>query len=217
MNKRFVVLVLLLMIVVSGCGVKSDNEEKSSNTMQINDESNSMITDTSVENNNIVNDPNEYQIMIEFSQNFINSFNGGIAGSEIADLKEYIKNENLLNFSYKMVDLTRKQIEAGGSSVIYGGDNEFGEAEVKELSGEIYYLELPFQYEGSGMKCKLLIKVIDENMEIVDFYFGSQDGIDTIATGHLSERTLDDPELWNDNGWVSEVFEKIDIYEKEHK
>lgn len=172
-------------------------------------------TDSPVENNSTVDDQIKYQIMIQFSQNFINIFNGGIASLESVDLTEYIKNENLLEFSYRMIELSRKQNEAGASFVLYGENNVFGEAEVKELCEEIYYLEIPFQYEGSGRKCKLLIKVTGENMEIVDFYFGSKDGIDTIATGHSSVRTLDDSELWNDEDWVTEVFEKMAAYERE--
>lgn len=42
------------------------------------------------------------------------------------DLTEYIKNENLLEFSYKMIELSRKQNEAGASFVLYGENNVFG-------------------------------------------------------------------------------------------
>lgn len=163
----------------------------------------------------IVNEQNPKQAVLEFSQNFINTLNGAIAKTGKVNLGEYIKNKNLLTFAYKMVELTHKQDVAGENMTTYGGNNKFGDSEIEELGEGVYYLYIPFECEGTGMVCQLLVKVLDENMEIVDFYFGSKDGIDTIATGHHTVRKVDDPERWNDEAWVAGVFSNIEDYEKE--
>ena len=53
----------------------------------------------------------------------------------------------------------------------------------------------------SGLKF-LLIKKQNEELEIADFYFGTPDGIDTIATGHYTEREVNNPQIWEDEEWV---------------
>ena len=80
------------------------------------------------------------------------------------------------------MELTKKQDLLGLNDIAYGGHNEFGSAECNKLAEHIYFLEIPFSYQGSGMVCKLLIKKEKQKPEIMDFYFGTKDGVDTIAT-----------------------------------
>ena len=54
-------------------------------------------------------------------------------------------------------------------------------------------------------------------MEIRDFYFGTMDGIDTIATGHYTEREINDLDIWDNEQWVNEVMKKVTEYEDKLK
>lgn len=149
---------------------------------------------------------------LEFSKKFVNEFQGTIAKETNIELEEYITNENLLTFAEKMIVVTQKQIAAGGSMIHYGADNEFYEVECNVIQEDVLYVNLLFDYEGSGLRCQLLVNT-REKMEILDFYFGSMDGVDTISTGHISQRTVDNPTLWEDEQWVLSVFEKLTEYE----
>lgn len=48
----------------------------------------------------------------------------------------------------------------------------------------------------------------------MDFYFGTKDGVDTISTGHHTERKVDNPNLWNEEDWVMSVNERLLEYEE---
>lgn len=152
------------------------------------------------------------EAVIAFSKQFVNEFQGAIAGEDDIELSEYIRNDNLLNFAERMIVLTQKQITAGGTSVLYGTENAFYRKECSKINETIWYVDLYFVYQGCGQRCQMLVDTA-ENMEILDFYFGSMDGIDTICTGHISERTVNEPELWEKEEWVLGVFEKMLDYE----
>ncbi|MNW45641.1 hypothetical protein D3C74_229110 [compost metagenome] len=62
------------------------------------------------------------------------------------------------------------------------------------------------------MNCKLLVQSVDKTLKIVELYFGNKDGVDTIASGHPSERKLDNPNFWVDQEWVDGVMEKLEQY-----
>ena len=50
-------------------------------------------------------------------------------------------------------------------------------------------------------------------LDIVDFYFGTMDGIDTYCTGHMSERKIEDEKLWDNKEWNNKVQNKLNEYE----
>ncbi|MDE7251851.1 MAG: hypothetical protein K2O32_02780 [Acetatifactor sp.] len=151
--------------------------------------------------------------VVIFAQDFIDQFNGTIAGSEEITLTEYIGNSNLLAFAEKMILLTKRQDELGMNAVIYGAENEFNDVKCEEIEKDIYYVKTQFRYEGSGMTCQLIIKKTEDDLEIMDFYFGTKDGVDTISTGHHAERKVDNPNLWNEEDWVMSVNERLIEYE----
>lgn len=157
-------------------------------------------------------EPQDDESAVAFAQDFINQFNGTIAGREKIVLTEYIGNTNLLAFAEKMIVLTQKQVQLGMSAVIYGAENEFGDVECERIDADIYYVKVPFSYEGSGMTCQFVIQKQEAGMEIMDFYFGTKDGVDTISTGHSAERKVDNPNLWDEEDWVTSVFEKLNDY-----
>lgn len=160
-------------------------------------------------------EPQDDEAAAAFAQDFINQFNGTIAGREKIDLTEYIGNSNLLAFAEKMIVLTQKQVQLGKSAVIYGAENEFGDVECGKIDADLYYVKVPFSYEGFGMTCQLVIQKQEAGMEIKDFYFGTKDGVDTISTGHSADRKVDNPNLWDEEDWVANVFEKLNDYERE--
>ena len=82
------------------------------------------------------------------------------------------------------------------------------------VEGNLFYLELPFKYEGSGMVCKMLITSEDKSLKLVDFYFGNKDGIDTLATGHSAVRKVKDPNIWENDEWVKNVYHKLKDFEE---
>lgn len=63
------------------------------------------------------------------------------------------------------------------------------------------------------MTCKLLVQSSNKSLKIVDLYFGYKDGVDTFTTGHPAERRIDNPQIWDDQEWVDDVFEKLELYE----
>lgn len=111
-----------------------------------------------------------------YVQGFIDEFNGTIAGQNDIELAGYIKNQNLLSFAQKMIELTQKQEQKGMNAVIYGGENEFDDITCEEISQNLYYINAKFCYEGSGMSCQLLIKKQNEELEIADFFLVHQMG-----------------------------------------
>ncbi|WHY17494.1 hypothetical protein QNH28_18555 [Paenibacillus sp. G2S3] len=153
--------------------------------------------------------------LVTFGKSFVNLYTGAVAEQETVSFESYISNANLLKFTDKMLELTQKQELNGANSVNFGLDNEFKEEELKELDENLYYLSLPFSNEGSGMTCKLLVQSSNKSLEIVDFYFGYKDGVDTFTTGHPAERKIDNPQIWDDQEWVDDVFEKLEQYETE--
>lgn len=154
--------------------------------------------------------------VVEFGKAFVNLFNGAVSEEEKVSFEKYISNKNLGRFTDKILELTQRQELQGGHGVIYGLDNQFKQFNLrKHPEGNLVYLELPFEFEGSGMACKMLITSEDKSLKIVDFYFGSKDGVDTFATGHPAVRKVKDPNLWDDEEWVKGVFDKLESLEEE--
>lgn len=60
------------------------------------------------------------------------------------------------------------------------------------------------------MTCRMLITSENKSLKLVDLYFGNKDGVDTFATGHSAVRKVDNPDLWNDEEWVRDVFDKLE-------
>jgi hypothetical protein len=82
------------------------------------------------------------------------------------------------------------------------------------MKDNLCYLELQFEFEGSGMGCKMLITAEKKSLKLVDLYFGSKDGVDTFATGHPAEREINDPSLWKNEEWIKVVFDKLEDFEE---
>lgn len=157
----------------------------------------------------------DYDSIVSFGEAFVNLYNGAVAEQETVSFENYISNENLLEFTNRMLAAEQKSELKGGIGVIFGSNNEFGRAEFSKLDENLYYLRLPFENQGSGMSCKLLVQSENQSLKIVDWYFGNKDGADTIATGHPSVRKLDNPNLWNEQGWVDRVSAELEKYEAE--
>lgn len=149
------------------------------------------------------------ETIISFGEAFVNLYNGAVAELKKVSFKNYIVNENLLKFTDEILELTQKQELLGGHGINYGLNNEFKQSKLQDIEDNLYYLELPFEFEGSGMTSKMLI--INENgfLKLVDFYFGNKDGVDTLATGHHTERKINDPNLWENEEWVKDVFDRL--------
>ena len=150
----------------------------------------------------------------DFGKAFVNLFNGAVKEQKIVSFESYISNNNLLKFTDKMLDLTIQQDSQGRNNVNYGLNNEFQQVKLQDIGDNLAYLELEFQFEGSGMSCKMLITSENSSLELLDFYFGSKDGVDTLSTGHPAEREINDRKLWEDEEWVNEVLNKLSDYEK---
>ncbi|MEK5027670.1 hypothetical protein [Paenibacillus sp. FSL M7-1046] len=157
----------------------------------------------------------DFAFMEAFGKAFINLYTGAVAEQETVSFKNYIANKNLRQFTNTMLELEQLQDSKGGNGIIFGLDNEFKKAELKRLDNNLYYLELPFSNQGSGMSCKLLIQSVNKSLTIADVYFGNKDGVGTMTTGHPAVRKLDNPKLWDDREWVDGVMEKLEKYETE--
>lgn len=155
----------------------------------------------------------DQETVVAFGQAFVNLYTGAIAEQETVSFRNYISNENLLEYTNKMLELEQSKQLKGVNRVIFGLENEFKEAEFKKLDGNLYYVSLPFSNQGSGMNLQVLVQAENKALKIVDLYFGNKDGVDTIATGHPADRKLHDPKLWDDQVWVDGVFEKLEKIE----
>ena len=150
--------------------------------------------------------------IIAFTENFVNEFQGAIAGQNAINLNQYISNDNLKTFADNMIQLTSKQLEQGATMVIYSNANKFTEEENTELSDSLYYIKLQIESGGSGIPGQFLVKQNGNELDIVDFYFGTMDGIDTYCTGHPTDRKIGDESLWDDSKWVQSVENKVQEY-----
>lgn len=149
------------------------------------------------------------EMIIEFGKAFVNLFNGAVAEQMKVSFEKYISNKNLLRFTDEILELTQKQVLKGGSHVSYGFENDFLHTKLEHKEDDLYYLELQFEFEGSGMGCKMLIIAENKSLKLVDFYFGYKDGVDTFATGHHTVRKINNPNIWDDEEWVKGVFYKL--------
>lgn len=66
---------------------------------------------------------------------------------------------------------------------------------------------------GAESKTKYVYNIDKDEMkesgeEILDYYFGIKDGVDTFIYGG---RTIDNPDIWNDDDWLNTV-KKINEY-----
>jgi hypothetical protein len=113
-----------------------------------------------------------------------------------------------------MLELTQKQDLLGGNTINYGLKNEFNQVNLQHMEDNFCYLELRFEFEGSGMGCKMLINTENKSLKLIDFYFGSKDGVDTFTTGHPAERGINDSDLWENEEWVKSVFDKLEDFEE---
>ena len=154
------------------------------------------------------------EIILEFGKAFVNLYNGAVAGQQKVSFEKYISNENLRSFTDKILELTQERELKGRNTVNYGLENEFEQVKLEHLEDNLCYLELQIQFEGSGMGCKMLITVENKSLKLVDLYFGNKDGVDTFATGHPAERHIGDPNLWEDEEWVEDVFDKLLEFEE---
>ena len=153
-------------------------------------------------------------IIVEFGKSFINLFNGAVAEQKKVTFEKYITNKNLRKFTDSMLELTQKQDLLGGNTINYGLKNEFNQVNLQHMEDNFCYLELRFEFEGSGMGCKMLITTENKSLKLVDFYFGSKDGVDTFTTGHPAERGINDSDLWENEEWVKSVFDKLEDFEE---
>lgn len=167
--------------------------------------------DFSIEGENFYNADDE--TIVEFGKAFINLFNGAVADQKKVSFEKYISKKNLLKFTDKMLELTQKQDLLGGNTINYGLKNEFNQAKLQHMEDNLCYLELQFEFEGSGMGCKMLITTENKSLKLADFYFGSKDGVDTFATGHPAEREINDSNLWENEEWVKGVFNKLEDFD----
>jgi beta-lactamase regulating signal transducer with metallopeptidase domain len=168
--------------------------------------------DFSIEGENLYNADDE--TIVEFGKAFINLFNGAVAEQKKVSFEKYISKKNLLKFTDKMLELTQKQDLLGGNTINYGLKNEFNQAKLQHMEDNLCYLELKFEFEGSGMGCKMLITTENKSLKLVDLYFGSKDGVDTFATGHPAEREINDSNLWENEEWVKGVFNKLEDFDE---
>lgn len=154
------------------------------------------------------------ETIVEFGKSFVNLFNGAVAEQEKVSFEKYISNKSLLKFTDNMLELTQRQELQGGNAIIYGLKNEFNQAKLQHMDDNLCYLKLQFEFEGSGMSCKMLITAENKALKLVDLYFGSKDGADTFATGHPAERETNDPNLWENEEWVKGVFDNLKDFEE---
>ncbi|AIQ19076.1 hypothetical protein H70357_21965 [Paenibacillus sp. FSL H7-0357] len=224
MEKFTLGIAVLVFVILAGCSQKENHPTKESisyieaSVESLEKSAAEILSDLanqefSIQAGQISED--DYTFMEAFGKAFINLYTGAVAEQETVSFKNYIANKNLLQFTNKMLELEQLQDSKGGNGIIFGLDNEFKKAELKRLDNNLYYLELPFSNQGSGMSCKLLVQSVNKSLIIVDLYFGNKDGVDTMATGHPAVRKLDNPKLWDDREWVDGVMEKLEKYETE--
>lgn len=150
------------------------------------------------------------ETVVAFTKAFVNLYTGAIAEQQTVSFNNYISNGNLLEYTNTMLELEQRQEVKGAVRFIFGLENEFKQAELQKLDGNLYFVELPFSNQGAGMSLKLLVQAENKALKIVDLYFGNKDGVDTIVTGHPAVRKLQDPKRWDDQVWVDGVFEKLE-------
>ena len=217
-RKKYIISFLMgILILVSGltvaCNILPANME--ANNIEEDNIENSIVKNEK-KNNEAESETSLEGDVIKFGKSFVNLFTGGVAKQNQLSFDKYISNENLLRFTDRMLRLTQAQDKLGQNTVNYGLENEFGNAILRQHPvDKLYYLELPFEFEGSGMTAKILVTNEDNQFKIVDFYFGTKDGIDTFTTGHPADRTIKNPNLWDDEEWVKKVFDKFEEFQLE--
>lgn len=192
---------------------QSDSSENSKGEQSIEDLLNKLANqDFFTQGENLRNIDDE--TIVEFGKAFVNLYNGAVAEQKKVSFEKYIANKNLLKFTDKMLELTQKQELQGGNIIKYGLENEFKQFKLQHIKDNLCYLELPFEFEGSGVISKMLLTTENKHLKLVDLYFGIKDGVDTYATGHPAEREINNPNLWENEEWVKGVFDKLEALEE---
>lgn len=228
MKKAILVFMIFSLMIFAGCKQTHDIKDNalSRETQSDPTESGKVASEQSTEDilNQLANQDFSIQgeilsnaddeTIVEFGKAFINLFNGAVAEQEKVSFEKYILNKDLRKFTDKMLELIQKQDLQGSNAINYGLNNEFQQVKLQHIEDNLCYLKLPFEFEGSGMACKMLIISQNKSLRLVDFYFGGKDGVDTLATGHHGKREINNPNLWENEGWVKGVFDKLKDFEE---
>ncbi|WP_458630614.1 hypothetical protein [Paenibacillus sp. CMAA1364] len=228
MKRTIFVVAIISLMILSGCNKSQagTGNESSEETIIDSVQSHEIVSEQSakyvlnqletqeftIQGEDIHN--NDDETIIRFGKSFVNLYNGAVEEQEKVSFDQYISNENLREFADKTLELTQKQDLQGGHGINYGLNNEFQQVKLQHIDDNLAYLELPFEFEGSGMSCNLLITAENKHLKIVDMYFGSKDGVDTFATGHPADRKLNDANLWQNQKWINDVFDKLKVFEE---
>jgi hypothetical protein len=213
MKKIILLLIIFLLITFSACKKSNETVINELSELSAKDLLNQLTNqDFTIQEENLSNKDDE--TIISFGKAFVNLYNGAVAEQEIVSFEKYIGNKNLRKFTDKILELSQKQELQGGHGINYGFKNEFKQVKLQHLEENLSYLELQFEFEGSGMSCKMLITAENKSLKLLDFYFGNKDGVDTFATGHPADRKINDPNLWKNEVWVKDIFNRLKEFEE---
>lgn len=226
---RCIILLFAIGLVLVGCSSDITNSNNEKNTSVVSGDSstdssiNSEIT-PSIEQNVLQDSPvyvakREGKVIVQDSETayemcvkaLIDYYKAIWNGSDIK-LDTFIENDNLKQYMLiKIQSQYDLHSEFTDSNEVQNLDIGTWEVEyTDDVDGGFLYLKLPVQINkttGSyGEVTEFLVRNVNGNLVIVDWYTGAKDSYDFLVRGE--NLTIDNPNIWNESEWVKKSERK---------
>lgn len=223
---RMILLLILIALVLIGCNVEvtnNDNEktaavalEKSTTDSAINIETPSSMEDSPeyVAKNEKELSMDDSQTAYEMCVRVLTDYYKAVWNGMDINLDAFIDNENLKTYMQKKIQ-SQHDLHAHSNDPVR--NVEIGtrglEWEVEytaDTDGGFLYLKLPAEINksvgGFGELTEFLVRNVNGRLVVVDWYTGGKDTYDFLVRGE--NETIDNPDIWNDRGWVNDLDRK---------
>ncbi len=219
---RLIIPLIIIGIVLVGCSETTDNNEKNTPVVSVNNAVNTETT-PSTEQNGLQDSPryvpkNEGELSLQDSDTAyemcvkaLTDYYKAVWNGEDIELDTFIDNESLEQYMQKKIQSQFDLHSAYYNDKVQNIEISAWEVEyTNDADGGFLYLKLPAEIKytvGSrGEVTEFLVRNINGKLVIVDWYDGGKDSYDFLVRGE--NQTIDNPNVWNDSEWVKELNRK---------
>ncbi len=163
-----------------------------------------------------INDPErglslyDFETVFLLCKDFINQYYSAITNTSEMYAEEFISNENLIYFVNKLIDNETYPTTSKVDIIKYGLINIEWHEEQQYVFLNIA-VDVSMDYGGGfGEVHEFLIQNQDNRLIIVDWYMP---GMNTFSVYREQKGHINDPSIWDNEAWVTDLKTKIKIYE----
>ncbi len=214
--KKYIAITIIFTLFLTSCGCKTDVSEDNLQSSTIINETEEQSDESSLPDvfkavDLTLMSADDYEETLRLSEAIIAQYLETIYKAQEPTFSELIYSDNLRTYLEEKVKISINYIE----SLSYSSDIGLDSIEVLEsqLYDTYYFFKLQYNHGGGSSVCYTLVVNAGGILKVADIYFDMKDGFDTYTTGDVrSERTFDNPEIWNDDIWYKNVMERLSDY-----